>query len=59
MDLSGKLQRGKDQFGSAGTYILVGCYTFPTTVDDKPLCGPGHQVPSDDAPLPSFEEDDR
>ena len=56
VDLSGRLQRGKDQFGSVGIYILVGCYTFPTTVDDKPLCGPGHQVPSDDAPLPSLEE---
>ena len=56
MDLSGKMKRGKDQFGSAGAYILIGCYTFPTTLDDVPLCGPDQQRPPEDAPLPSLGE---
>ena len=54
--LSGRLKRGTDQFGTACTYILVGCYTFPTTLDDVPLCGPGQQRPPEDAPLPSLGE---
>ena len=33
--LSGRLKRGTDQFGTACTYILVGCYTFPTTLDKE------------------------
>ena len=56
VDLSGKLKRGKDQFGTVGTYILIGCYTFPTTLDDVPLCGPGQHRPPEDAPLPSLDE---
>ena len=56
LDLSGKLKRGKDQFGATGTYILVGCYTFPTTANDEPLCGPGRKPPPDDAPLPALDE---
>ena len=56
IDLSGKLKRGKDQFGSTGTYILVGCYTFPTTANDEPLCGPGRKLPQADAPLPALDD---
>ena len=56
MDLSGKLKRGKDQFGQSCGYVLVGCYTFPTTLDDVPLCGPGQPPPAEDAPLPSLHE---
>ena len=56
VDLSGKLKRGKDQFGATGTYFLVGCYTFPTTASDEPLCGPGRKPPPDDAPLPALDE---
>lgn len=56
VDLSGKLKRGKDQFGAHGAYVLVGCYTFPTTNDDVPLCGPGKAPLPEDAPLPSLEE---
>ena len=56
MDLSGKLKRGKDQFGKPAAYILIGCYTFPTTADDVPLCGPGQVSAPEDAPLPTLDE---
>ena len=56
IDLSGKLKKGKDQFGTSGSYVLLGCYTFPTTTDDIPLCGPGQPQPSEDAPLPALGE---
>ena len=56
VDLSGKLKRGKDQFGQHCAYVLVGCYTFRTTLDDVPLCGPGQSSPPVDAPLPSLDE---
>ena len=56
MDLSGRLKRGKDQFGHTGSYIMVACYTFPVTADDHPLVGPGHAAPPEDAPLPSLDE---
>ena len=56
IDLSGKLKRGKDQFGAPGSYVLVGCYTFPTTHDDLPLCGPGVPPLPEDAPLPALGE---
>ena len=56
VDLSGKLKRGKDQFGQHCAYVLVGSYTFPTTLDDVPLCGPGQSSPPADAPLPSLDE---
>ena len=56
VDLSGKLKKGKDQFGQPCAYVLVGCYTFPTTFEDVPLCGPGQSAPAVDARLPSLDE---
>eukprot|EP00435_Cladocopium_sp_Y103_P021100 s3224_g5.t1 len=35
---------------------MVGCYTFPRTLNDEPLCGPGKKPIPEDAPLPSLDE---
>eukprot|EP00435_Cladocopium_sp_Y103_P060736 s85_g22.t1 len=56
VDLSGKLVRGTDQFGKHSSYFMVGCFTFPTTADGEPLCGPGKKPIVEDAPLPSLDE---
>ena len=55
-DLSGRLKEGKDQWGTKRKYVMVGCYTFPTTMNDLPLIGPGHADLPEDIPLPSMDE---
>ena len=56
LDLSGRLHKGKDQFGQSHKYFMVGCFTFPTTKDDLPLVGPGFDGDPQDVPLPTLEE---
>ena len=56
LDLSGRLHKGKDQFGQSHKYFMVGCFTFPTTKDDLPLAGPGFDGDPQDVPLPTLEE---
>ena len=55
-DLSGRLQEGRDQWGGKKKYVMVGRYTFPTTMNDHPLIGPGQGEAPEDIPLPSMEE---
>ena len=56
LDLSGRLKKGKDQFGTLHKYFVVGTYTFPTTKDDLPLAGPAFNGNPEDIPLPTLEE---
>ena len=56
LDLSGRLKAGKDQFNRSHKYFMIGCYTFPTTLDDLRLTGPGRDVDPEDVPLPSLDE---
>eukprot|EP00438_Fugacium_kawagutii_P022035 Skav212847 [mRNA] locus=scaffold325:150528:159063:- [translate_table: standard] len=56
MDLTGKLDIGKDQENETVHYLLVAVYTFPTTRDGKSLVPlPGQ--PEEDHPLPPLDEE--
>eukprot|EP00438_Fugacium_kawagutii_P010773 Skav218289 [mRNA] locus=scaffold2035:794479:803242:+ [translate_table: standard] len=56
MDLTGKLDVGKDQENETVHYLLVAVYTFPTTRDGKSLVPlPGHS--EEDHPLPPLNEE--
>eukprot|EP00438_Fugacium_kawagutii_P026545 Skav234025 [mRNA] locus=scaffold1243:187385:190006:+ [translate_table: standard] len=56
MDLTGKLDVGKDQENETVHYLLVAVYTFPTTRDGKSLVPlPGQ--PEEDHPLPPLNEE--
>ena len=56
LDLSGRMKAGRDQFKTKHKYVMVGCYTFPTTLDDLPLAGPAHGREPEDVPLPALGE---
>ena len=49
VDLSGRLVPGRDQGNKTAKYIMVAVYTFPVTLDGKPLLEP---VEPQDQPLP-------
>ena len=56
VDLSGKMNPGKDQGGDRCRYIMVACYTFPVTGDGRPLLDPPNAPQEDrDQPLPSMD----
>jgi hypothetical protein len=53
LDLSGKLDKGKDQSLGNFKYILVGVYTYPVTKRGQPLIPqPGEDEDEQDHPLP-------
>ena len=52
VDLSGRLQPGRDQGNKRAKYFLIGAYTFPVTGDGQPLVQPPGSSEEEDHPLP-------
>eukprot|EP00435_Cladocopium_sp_Y103_P032651 s1805_g8.t1 len=56
VDMSGRLSRGDDQQAKGCKYIMVGCFTYPVTLEGRSLLPvPGQPDPDQDQPLPALD----
>eukprot|EP00435_Cladocopium_sp_Y103_P050991 s1851_g15.t1 len=56
VDMSGRLSPGDDQQAKGCKYIMVGCFTYPVTLEGRSLLPvPGQPDPDQDQPLPALD----